>query len=255
MSRCAASTTPCRSFGVAASAAAREAARARVCAEMTLRGRGEGFLCAGASSLPVGGMPSLCTSCACNAAASDEAPREPADPGRDELTREPAERGRAVVAEDGRAVADDGRPDGAEPGRWPTVARSTCSPSSGCSVGWLRPIRCIQAGVGLLAGAELGRPRPTGALRTGADAGRPGRIGGRLEDTAAIFSDQPLRRKHRSTTKCRRLEWNVTERTATQRTNRNTTAVSIYLSRIACRAIPMPACISSVLQQLACTST
>ena len=144
-----------------------------------------------------------------------------------------------MVAEDGRLlladlteVADDGRPDGAEPGRWPTAARSTCSPSSGCSVGWLRPIRCIQAGVGLLVGAELGRPRPTAALRTGADAGRPGRIGGRLEDAAAIPSGQQLRRKQRSSTKCRRPKRNTTERTATQRTNRNTTPVSLYLSRM-----------------------
>ena len=193
----------------------------------------------------------MCTSCACNAAASDEAPREPAEPGRDELTREPAEPGRAVVAEDGRLlladlteVADDGRPDGAEPGRWPTAARSTCSPSSGCSVGRLRPIRCIQAGVGLLVGAELGRPRPTAALRTGADAGRPGRIGGRLEDAAAIPSGQQLRRKQRSSTKCRRPKRNTTERTATQRTNRNTTSVSLYLSRMThpCQPVAAGAC-------------
>jgi hypothetical protein len=103
-----------------------------------------------------------------------------------------------VVAEDGRLLladlADGGRPDGAEPGRCPTAARSACSPSA-CSVRWLRPIRFIHAGVGLLTGAELGRPRPTAALRTGADAGRPGRIGGRLEATAAIPSDQRLRRE------------------------------------------------------------
>lgn len=145
-------------------------------------------------------MPSLWTSCACSAAASDGAPREPAEPGRDEAAREPPEPGRDVLAEGGRLllcdvpertdladVADDGRADGAESGR---TTRSAWFPSE-CSVAWLSPMRCIQAGVNLVTGAELGRSLPAGALRTGADAGRPattlGRIGGRLSEAAAIF--------------------------------------------------------------------
>lgn len=144
-------------------------------------------------------MPSVWASCACSAAASDGAPRERAEPGRDEAPREPPEPGRDVLAEFGRLllcdvaertdladVADDGRADGAEPGR---ATRSAWFPSE-CSFGWLRPMRCIHAGVNLFTGAELGRSLPAGALRTGADAGRPattlGRIGGRLSEAPAI---------------------------------------------------------------------